>query len=123
MSAETRLLVPPRARGPRGSPAGRFDPTLLGAVLRAGYVDSFERLEDGVRPVRRPTLCTGAHRIEVDDDAGTVRIPDGVGFDPGGIGKGLAADLVAEELVELGAAGVCVNVGGDVRVAGRVAGR
>lgn len=47
-----------------------------------------------------------------------MRIPVGVGFDPGGIGKGLAADLVAEELRDLGAAGVCVNVGGDLRVLG-----
>ncbi|MGZ4797546.1 MAG: FAD:protein FMN transferase, partial [Acidimicrobiia bacterium] len=47
-----------------------------------------------------------------------VTLPAGAGFDPGGIGKGLAADLVAEELIGLGAAGVCVNVGGDLRVAG-----
>jgi thiamine biosynthesis lipoprotein len=41
-----------------------------------------------------------------------------VGFDPGGVGKGLAADLVAEELAAADAIGVCVNVGGDVRVLG-----
>jgi FAD:protein FMN transferase len=117
VSAETRLLVRRALEGYRVT-AGRFDPTLLGAVLRAGYVDSFERLEDGV-PRFTSALCTGAHRIEVDDDAGTVRVPEGVGFDPGGIGKGLAADIVADDLVRFGADGVCVNVGGDVRVAGR----
>ena len=37
----------------------------------------------------------GADGIEVDDDEGTVRLPFDVAFDPGGIGKGLAADLVA----------------------------
>jgi thiamine biosynthesis lipoprotein len=116
VSAETRLLVRRALEGYRIT-AGRFDPTLLGAVLRAGYVDSFERLDPGTAPVAS-AFCTGAHRIEVDDDAGTVRIPDGVGFDPGGIGKGLAADIVAEDLLRFGAAGVCVNVGGDVRVAG-----
>lgn len=117
VSAETRLLVRRALEGYRIT-AGRFDPTLLGAVLRAGYVDSFERLDAGV-PRFTSALCTGAHRIEVDDDAGTVRIPDGVGFDPGGIGKGLAADIVVDDLMRFGAAGVCVNVGGDVRVAGR----
>jgi thiamine biosynthesis lipoprotein len=116
VSAETRLLVRRALDGYRVT-AGRFDPTLLGAVLRAGYVDSFERLDAGTAPVAS-AFCTGAHRIEVDDEAGTVRIPDGVGFDPGGIGKGLAADIVAEDLMWFGAAGVCVNVGGDVRVAG-----
>ncbi|HEY3725014.1 MAG TPA: FAD:protein FMN transferase [Acidimicrobiia bacterium] len=116
VSSETRLLVR-RALDGYAVTNGRFDPTLLGAVLRAGYVESFDRL--GARPRRSVSrLVTGAHRIEVDEQAGTVRIPLGVGFDPGGIGKGLAADLVAEELLAFGAAGVCVNVGGDVRVCG-----
>ncbi len=116
VSAETRLLVQ-RALDGHSVTGGRFDPTLLGAILRAGYVDSFDQL--GARPRRLDsTLVTGAHRIEVDESAGTVRIPVGVGFDPGGIGKGLAADIVAEEVHALGAPGVCVNVGGDVRVLG-----
>ena len=42
----------------------------------------------------------------------------GVGFDPGGIGKGFAADLVLDELLAEGAGGACVNLGGDVRVGG-----
>jgi thiamine biosynthesis lipoprotein len=116
VSAETRLLVR-RALDGHAATEGRFDPTLLGAVLRAGYVESFDRL--GSRPrASGSRFVTGAGRIEVDDGAGTVRIPVGVGFDPGGIGKGLAADLVAEELVGLGASGVCVNIGGDLRVRG-----
>jgi thiamine biosynthesis lipoprotein len=116
VSWETRLLVQ-RALDGHVVTGGRFDPTLLGAILRAGYVETFARL--GPRPARLESgLLTGAHRIEVDEAAGTVRIPVGVGFDPGGIGKGLAADLVAEELLDLGATGVCVNVGGDLRVAG-----
>jgi DMSO/TMAO reductase YedYZ heme-binding membrane subunit len=32
--------------------------------------------------------------------------------------QGLAADLVAEQLLRSGAAGVCINVGGDLRVGG-----
>lgn len=115
VSFETRLLVR-RALDGYATTGGRFDPTLLGAILRAGYVESFERL--GRPRPRASKLLTGADRIEVDDDAGTVRIPAGVGFDPGGIGKGLAADLVAGELIALGAAGVCVSVGGDLRVSG-----
>ena len=116
VSEETRLLVR-RALDAFTVTAGRFDPTLLGAVLRAGYVESFDR-----RPPRSrassSTLQTGAHRIEIDDAVGTVRIPVGVGFDPGGIGKGLAADMVSAELMDRGADGVSVNVGGDLRVRG-----
>ena len=42
----------------------------------------------------------------------------GRSFDPGGIGKGLAADLVVEELLAEGAWGAMVNLGGDLRVGG-----
>jgi thiamine biosynthesis lipoprotein len=47
-----------------------------------------------------------------------VRLADGIGFDPGGIGKGLAADMIVTELMGAGANGACANLGGDVRVAG-----
>ncbi len=58
----------------------------------------------------------GAADLAVDGHQ--VTLPVGTGFDPGGIGKGLAADLVVDELRAHGALGACVNLGGDVRVAG-----
>jgi thiamine biosynthesis lipoprotein len=94
---------------------GAFDPTLLGALLRAGYDRSFDQLNDPGSD-RRSALEAGCFDIEIRGN--TVRLPIGVGFDPGGIGKGLAADLVADELMAAGAGGVCVNLGGDVRLAG-----
>jgi thiamine biosynthesis lipoprotein len=42
-----------------------------------------------------------------------------VRVDPGAIGKGLAADLVVSELLARGALGALVDVGGDIRAAGR----
>jgi FAD:protein FMN transferase len=114
VSSETRELVE-RAVTAWRMTDGRFDPTVLGALVRAGYDRSFDDLgpapADGSSP-----LTTGAGAIEII--ANTVRIPEGTGFDPGGIGKGLAADIVADELRAAGAEGVCVNLGGDVRVAG-----
>jgi thiamine biosynthesis lipoprotein len=56
--------------------------------------------------------------LDIVIDGDTVTFPEGMGFDPGGIGKGLAADLVTADLLAAGASGVCVNIGGDVRVAG-----
>jgi thiamine biosynthesis lipoprotein len=47
------------------------------------------------------------------------RVPAGVGLDLGGIAKGHAADLVLTEVLAAGAAGGCVNVGGDLAVAGQ----
>ena len=114
VSADTALLVRRAVEAWRLS-GGTFDPTLLGAIIRAGYDRSFERLGPTPAPAWSP-LRSGVDGIEVTGDL--VRLPAGSGFDPGGIGKGLAADLVAADVLAAGAAGVCVNLGGDVRVAG-----
>ena len=57
--------------------------------------------------------------MTVDRAACTVTV-DGRGIDSGGIGKGLAADIVAAELLEAGASAAMVNLGGDLRTAGEV---
>ena len=133
VSPETALLVELAVEAFRLS-GGSFDPTVLGDVVRAGYDRSFdarlgasaglspepevempvERDELGHHHLRR--LVTGCSDIEIDGAA--VCLPEGTGFDPGGIGKGLAADLVTEELLEAGAEGACLSLGGDVRVRG-----
>lgn len=96
---------------------GGFDPTVLGSVLRAGYDVSFDEMCDDRAAVgSTSTLLIGCTDIRVDGRM--VRLPAGTGFDPGGIGKGLAADIVIGELLTAGAAGACVNLGGDLRVAG-----
>ena len=94
---------------------GSFDPTVLGAMVRAGYDRS---LDDVLADPRAGVSDLIIACTDIEIDGNKVTIPRGSGFDPGGIGKGLAADLVADELVVLGASGVCVNMGGDVRVLG-----
>jgi thiamine biosynthesis lipoprotein len=114
VSAETRTLVQ-RALEARRATGGLFDPTVLGDLLRAGYHQTFNEVARSPRP-GTSALTRGADAIEIDGDE--VCLPLGVGFDPGGIGKGLAADIVADELRTDGATGVCINLGGDVRVSG-----
>jgi thiamine biosynthesis lipoprotein len=114
VSGDTVTLIEHAAVAWRLS-GGAFDPTVLGAVIRAGYDRSFELLGPDVDPQYNP-LGPGADAIVIAGD--TVSLPRGVGFDPGGIGKGLAADIVCSELLSAGADGACVNLGGDVRVAG-----
>jgi FAD:protein FMN transferase len=97
---------------------GCFDPTVLGDVMRAGYDRSFCEITDATARGATSSFQRGCDGIEVDPTSSTVRLPTGVGVDPGGIGKGLAADLVIDALCAAGAEGACVNVGGDVRVAG-----
>ncbi len=121
VSPDTALLIGLAVLGWQRT-AGRYDPTVLAAVRAAGYTDSLERIS----PARTgPAAPAGdaCGRIVLDAAAGTVTLPAGVGFDPGGIGKGLAADLLTADLMGSGAAGACVNLGGDLRVAGAAPGR
>ncbi len=99
---------------------GLFDPTVLVALCNAGYDRNF-----GAVPARARRLvpaagvpAPGCAGIVCDARMGTVTLPRDVHFDPGGIGKGLAADLVSAELIERGALGALVNVGGDLRARG-----
>lgn len=114
VSDETVMLVGRAVEAWRLT-GGSFDPTVLGDVIRAGYDRPFDDVgrspATGVSP-----LLPGCTDIEVVGNE--VRLPAGTGFDPGGIGKGLAADLVAAEMTAAGAEGVCINMGGDLRVAG-----
>jgi len=114
VSPETIALVQRALDGARLT-GGLFDPTVLGAVVRAGYDRTYTDID--TRATTDDARTLGAPLIEVDPVALLVRLPEGVGFDPGGIGKGLAADIVASELAER-VDGVCVNIGGDLRVLG-----
>jgi thiamine biosynthesis lipoprotein len=69
--------------------------------------------------VRPPQATPGCGEIELDDRRRSIRLPQGVRIDPGGIGKGLAADMVAAEIMRAGAAGVLVNIGGDMVALGQ----
>jgi thiamine biosynthesis lipoprotein len=98
---------------------GWFDPTILPMLLAAGYDRSFERIAGRTRWNETSTSgAPGCAGIELDSSRSTVRLPAGIAFDLGGIGKGRAADLIAAEAMTSGAAGVCIDLGGDVAVAG-----
>ncbi len=100
---------------------GWFDPTVLDALEQAGYDRDFTAIDrDGAGDPHdvEPGSSAGCADIELLPLVPAVRLPLGVRIDLGGIGKGRAADLLAEELIAAGAEGVCVNLGGDVRVTG-----
>ena len=105
---------------------GLVDPTLLEELEAAGYRESL----DGVRsaplvdalataPPRRPARPNPRalwKSIRVPADTETIQRPPGVKFDTGGVGKGLAADLVAARLARHGR--YAIDCGGDIRVGG-----
>lgn len=101
---------------------GRFDPTLHDSLLSLGY-DRDWRLgatpgaaapPDAGRAVPPP----GCGEVVLHGDTNLVWMPTGVRLDPGGLGKGLAADMVVEELTEAGVRGAMMDLGGDLRVTG-----
>jgi FAD:protein FMN transferase len=118
VSADSIALVTRSVDGWRRSD-GLFDPTVLAAVVGLGYDRDLALVQAGAGGALTPTgPAPGCAGIEIDPVMSTVQLPPGVAIDPGGIGKGLAADLVATALLDAGAAGCLVNVGGDLRAVG-----
>ncbi len=96
---------------------GLFDPTVLGAVVAAGYDRDFDEVLAGARGALHPPQPCGRWR-DVEVRAGAVRLPRGVGLDFGGIAKGHTADLAAHTAVSEGLPWALVSAGGDLRIAG-----
>lgn len=115
VSDDMRELVATMVRGHRLT-QGAFDPTLMPALVAEGYASSL------VTPERTTVLPEGAalrgKPTEILVDQNTVVLPRGTTVDSGGVGKGLAADMVAREARERGVLGVLVDVGGDIAVWG-----
>lgn len=99
--------------------AGRYDPTLLPALVALGY--GVSRTDPRLVTELPPAAVSGGclPDVVIDVAAGTVAVPREVALDPGGIGKGLAADLVVDRLCRAGATGASLAVGGDVAMAGQ----
>jgi thiamine biosynthesis lipoprotein len=114
VSAETVTLLRAACDGYEMT-GGRFDPFPLDAVRALG---SWETMRGPARAAPATAAAPLVRAIRFDHDASEVTLPRGLRFDPTGIAKGCAADLIATELVGLGAEGVCVNLGGDIRVMG-----
>jgi thiamine biosynthesis lipoprotein len=101
---------------------GLVDATLVGEIEAAGYAESRDfggNAERGTAPPPRPAgpnpradWCA----LGVDERAGTVTRPPGLRLDPGGVAKGLMADLVGDALADFGS--FAVDCCGDLRVGG-----
>jgi thiamine biosynthesis lipoprotein len=100
--------------------AGRFDPTVLPAVIAEGYAAS--HLDPSqVTELSGASAQFGAaslHDLLLDPSTNSVTVPAGLALDPGGIGKGFAADLAVDRLLAAGVAGALVEIGGDLAMGG-----
>lgn len=102
------LRVVELALGARDRTGGRFDPTVHGAIVAAGYDRTFAAVPADGPPAVGPVPAGGTVRI----DGNRIGLGPDVRIDLGGIGKGYAAERAAELLAT---AGPClVNAGGDI---------
>ena len=119
---------------------GLFDPTVLNALLAAGYDRSFELLNDGAgEPARHevdlevredgrlggslalsgapsPRSTASWRDVVVDRGSSAITLPLNTGLDLGGIGKGWTVDRAANILRHFGS--FVVDAGGDIYAAG-----
>lgn len=100
---------------------GRFDPSILSSLERAGYDRPFAEMacHGGGRPMppaRPMPQSAGMLDFEIDDEVMAVRLPVGMRIDLGGIAKGAFVDSVDDLL--RGCPGALLDAGGDIRVWG-----
>jgi FAD:protein FMN transferase len=98
---------------------GVFDPTLEPALRALGYDRTFADVAPDGPAQARPVPGGAWRQIQLDRDAGTLRLPAGSAIDLGGIAKGMAVDAAIGELVRRGVAAAVVDAGGDIAVTGR----
>lgn len=98
---------------------GSFDPTVLPAMIAAGYDRDFDEVLAGARGALHPPRPCGRFD-EIELEAERLRMPDGVAMDFGGVAKGWTVDLAAEGTLSMGLRWAIVNAGGDLRLVGDV---
>jgi FAD:protein FMN transferase len=96
---------------------GDVDPTIGGALTLAGYDRDFDAIRASPRPLKA-IRAPGWRVVEVDPEAGAIRVPAGVVLDLGATAKALAADRGAHRAAQAAGCGVLVNLGGDLACAG-----
>ena len=97
---------------------GCFDPTLLAPLVALGYDASWSDPQNVTSLPEGVAWRGGVAGVAVDPVASVAQLPAGTVLDAGGIGKGMAADMVVAMLMGSGVAGAMVSIGGDLRVAG-----
>ena len=97
---------------------GLYSANVLGELIDAGFATSRSNPENVTSWQARTETRLDLADVEIDLAKKSVKVPRGVAIDAGGIGKGLAADLMSDYAMQLGAMGVAVFAGGDVAIKG-----
>lgn len=97
---------------------GLYSGNILGELIDLGFAQSRINPENVTNWKARTKTSADLSDVTIDLEAKSVSVPSGVALDAGGIGKGLAADLMSDYAMQLGVMGVAVFAGGDVAVKG-----
>ena len=102
----------------RKTTGGRFDPTVLPALVAAGYDRTFTELQP--RDAGSLAGSSAGAAIDLDPVGRRIRLAPGIKIDLGGIGKGLSATaaLNAMRTTWPRLPGALVDLGGDIAVDG-----
>ena len=95
---------------------GLFDATIMPALIAAGYETS--RVDDLVSVIPTGDFRGSIFDAQINQQTCEVTLPAGMSLDAGGLGKGLAADLVVQDLLDMGVMGASVSIGGDASLGG-----
>ena len=93
---------------------GAYNPTRLPLQIAAGDTQSLIN-DRSTTLAASATVFSHLSGIQIFHD-GKVSLPRGMTLDAGGIGKGLAADLILQYALEQGAQAACINLGGDMAI-------
>jgi thiamine biosynthesis lipoprotein len=105
---------------------GLYDPAILPALEQAGYNRSMDAIRAAgsiVPPAKKHPAAASAgeasfHQVRLDSYTNSIRVPEGVRIDLGGIAKGWIAERAAQALTRYAKACV-VDAGGDIFACGR----
>ena len=117
VSAVTTTLFDRAAEAHRRT-NGLVNPLMLNELRAHGYDRSNEELDSTVASISASPGISRDRTGAIEIEGAAVRIPEDTGFDPGGVGKGLIADLIMADLLDAGAAWAMVSLGGDIRFGG-----
>jgi thiamine biosynthesis lipoprotein len=97
---------------------GDVDPTVGEALMALGYDRDYALVGAAEPPRIQIVPVPGWRTINLDAEAGTIRLARGVRLDLGATAKALAADRAAEAARRAAGCGVLVSFGGDIALSG-----
>lgn len=113
VSPETRILISEMQNGYELT-EGLFNPGILPIMLRNGFTAP----KSNFLPEQHFEASYDELWGKIQIAENRVALPLGLTIDAGGIGKGLAADLLADRAMANGAHGIVINAGGEVAIRG-----